>query len=289
MNLLPDDDHFDEFLDLFDTVDWTTKSDLIRSKLKDDERYRDHLKTAPPGDDMIDWVRSQMVLFVQVLKGEVRVKGSQQDLDVAIRDSKKILAYLWSCDDPIAKEDLLLKLAIDAGYYCASGIRRTTTEIVFETVVPNYVPADDPQAVYEIKVRHALQTERRRIVESHFSHSLDLLPDSIAKNQHTFDRYHAYFKLGFYPIDREKLSLLTVGYWELFNRSFLAMRDEYVVSLGEVISMQECIDYLWGRLGQNESLSETQVQQIMHSWGEPRTDWDFTKLLFIMLGVLKVK
>ena len=114
---LPKDNDFNKFLDLFDAIDWEANYQLVQKKLNDDEGFIIFLLENFPGkkkDDIqgdveryieelaskkgvskerfaSDWMRQQLVSFVEALQGKKRIKGLQQDLDEAIKDSAILL------------------------------------------------------------------------------------------------------------------------------------------------------------------------------------------------------
>ncbi len=227
-----------------------------------------------------------MVILVQQLKGELRVEGLQKDLEIGIEHCKKIIPYLHSVKDPTEREDLLIKLALEAGDFCALAIKICSREIVYETVVPNTIPMDYFESI-EHRFRCALQFERKNITESTYRELTKKFPDVAMRDEHIFDLYDPLFKLGFYPIDQKLDSLLSIIYWEMYNKTRISMMNKYQHRLDDVVKVvgrQYCVEYIRGVLA--DQLTESQLTEVMDSWGEQRTDKDFTRLLFVMMGVL---
>ncbi len=157
---LPKDDDFDQFLTLFDQVDWELNYVHVFNKLKDDDRFLDFLLEKFKKDNeslqkeelqaavehyieltadekgvskerfVVDWTREQMVVLIDLLKGNTRVEGLQQDLDEAIQAAAILLPHITSLTIDVDREDALLKLAIEGGAYCGRGIKRSANEIM---------------------------------------------------------------------------------------------------------------------------------------------------------------
>lgn len=139
LNKLPHDSNFNKFLSLFDAIDWESKSNYVKKKLKDDDRFMDFLGEMNPGIDKkilskdfdiylkklaskdkvsVDeyaakWIRRQMIELISMLKGKKRVTGSQQDLDESIQTCKIVLPHLTSLEKQNAEiDDILSKLTV---------------------------------------------------------------------------------------------------------------------------------------------------------------------------------
>ena len=132
---LPVDKNFNQFLVLFDEIDWSSKYNLIKNKILDDDNFLIYLheqysdlgniqgkkakktfiqenfdqymselaqkEIINPDDQTKEkfaakWVRDQMVELDKVLKDEKRVKGLQRDLDDAMENLSKILPHITS-------------------------------------------------------------------------------------------------------------------------------------------------------------------------------------------------
>lgn len=141
LDSLPRDANFNKYLSLFDKIDWESKHDYLKSKLKKDERFMGFLEDKFPDVDKLTlfnnfdkyikelatkedlspaeytaaWTRKQMVILRDLLQGKRRVKGSQQDLDESIKICKIILPHLSSLPQQNeAIEDLLAQLKVDS-------------------------------------------------------------------------------------------------------------------------------------------------------------------------------
>lgn len=329
---LPQDFQFEGLLSLYDQVDWNKNYFLIRSKLKDDEIFTDFLKKTFPEEANIEanfdslmtrlaqkenqtkevwaakWMRSQMVKLIDILNGKIRVKGEQKDLDTAISNCSKILPYLKAMPIGMEQEDLLLKLAVEAGDYCARGIKRTSGEILDESVVPNLNPnlTENPQKNYELNVLQALQNERLKSVQQSYHLIKEQLrvPGRLANDVHAFDVYRKILSLGFYPMtqhDRNSLQFIDLWNWTLFfspirqmmHREYSNRIDQAIVDLGEA----RFTDYIRKEIGENRTLSEQDKEDLLEKytsanngrWTVAETNKRFHRLMLVMLGVLQKK
>lgn len=140
LDQLPCDSNFNKYLTLFDNIEWESKYNYLKLKLKDDDRFLDflsekysqvdkkilsknidtYIKELAAKDKMspekyvASWTRKQMVMLVEMLKGKRRVKGLQQDLDESIQLSKTILSHFVSLDKQKGEIDgLIAKLIVD--------------------------------------------------------------------------------------------------------------------------------------------------------------------------------
>lgn len=252
----PIDHDFDKYLLLFDGIDWESKYNLIRNKLKDDERFIDvllkrhpeiskedlandvdvYIKELADEEDMspeeyaANWVRKQMVALISMLKGEERVKGLQQDLDESIDICALLLPYLSSLQNPVELEDALLKIAVEGGAYCARGIKGAAIELI-SGILQNGIQQEEEEVNddeigglkenYEIKMLQALQNHRMGMIQSCYQTIVQMLsiPQAAAKDKHGFDVYRFYLSLGVFPLtkyERNRVNLTQILIWEMY-------------------------------------------------------------------------
>lgn len=333
MNLddFPEDHDFEKYLTLFDTIDWKSKYTLVRNKLKDDDRFIDFLFEKYPEvnkDDLANdvedyiqqlalkegitaeeytanWLREQCVQLTAVLRGEKRVKGSQQDLDEAIHVSAILLPYLLSLENEIELEDHLLKLAVEAGDYCGRGIKRAANELfwsVMQKGIEQEDESDDPVKNYEMKMNQTLQNKRYELIQGYYKAFLEQLnvPDVVTQDIHGFDIYRIFFSLGFFPLtqfERNRLSVLEIATWELYTPHRTSLQDVYHNALDNVIQETgeaEFGIYMLQMISQNELLSDKEKEEILEkfteqnngTWSPEETIEHFHRLLLVRLGVL---
>lgn len=336
LDKLPIDNNFGQFLDLFDSIQWDTKYEYIKRKLYDDDYFIDFLKNHFPNvhlkrtSEYIDnyiqqlardqhlsvqeyakkWARGQMLQLVSILTHQKRASGSQQDLADAISNCEKILPYLKSLTQPIdqvEKEDMLLKLAIEGGDYCARGIKRASDELlstIFHKSNPQEsVVNDTPMQAYESKLRQALQVQRLKIVGKYYKTLTEKLmskfPDSVKNDIHVFDLYRTYLTFGFYPVtdyERRKIGFSELFSWLALSSLRQEMYNEYSPDdVVKEIGTAHFTDYIVRVLSENTALSDNERNAIIEKfternnniWTVDQTNKRFYRLMYVMLGIMQ--
>ncbi len=345
----PESRDFDDFLTEYRRIDWTQKYAAVRAKLRDDERFLQLLKDTFPKEEnpkqnidrliqilasqtskskeawAAEWAEAQMVLFVDALQGRRRPTGMQADLDASIQHSAKVLPYLKSLRDQEEREYILLKLAIEAGGYCARAFKRAPKEIVDETIVPKGLPASvqqtlDPQRNYEISVLQGLQNDRRRCVEMRYEKIVRKMgiPRTVSGDVHGMDVYRKFLTLGFYPVeklDRYSFSLLELPSWEIYSIHRKLMHKNYRKNMDKVVAEQGGTNfsvYMNRYINANTRLSGAEKAALIHKWesennGAWKDRWAnyssrlnksgvilettkrFHRILLVKLGILRLK
>jgi hypothetical protein len=324
----PTDKAFEKFLHLFDSIDWPSKYNLIENKLKTDDNFLDFLKKKHPENHdfyenidiyieqeaqkenktktqyAVDLARKQLQVFVNTLLEKQPVSGKQQDLEEAIEIYEILLPYLSSLDNPVDKEDILLSLAIDAGTYCARGLKLTANYLLSSILQKNGEQKSDTDLIqdYERKVYQKLQDTRSAIIESTYTAFVEKLkiPNTVSNDVHGFDTYRLYFSLGFFPLtkfERNRLGLSQVLVWEMYHKMRSAMYNEYQDQLNDVIHKLGEVDfsiYLFNMIKNNPHLSEEQrkiiyaifLDQNNQQWKIEQTQKQFHLFLLVRLGIL---
>jgi len=330
---LPKDNDFDRFLPLFDAIDWEGNYQVVQRKLKDDDGFIVFLLENFPGkkkDDIqgdveryieelaskkgvskerfaADWIREQIVSFIDALQGKKRIKGLQQDLDEAIKDSAILLPYITSLQNPVDQEDNLLKLAVEGGDYCGRGVKRTTNELI-RGILQAEVQQDnagDPLRDYELRILQSLQNVRHAKIQMIYKQLAKQLniPDAISQDTHGFDIYRLNFSLGFFPLtehERRRVGLVEILLWELYNNARVDMYEGYLYAMDDAVrEVGEA--YFWVYLEQiineNDLLTDVQKAEILEKYVERNDDqWTveetyekFHNLMFVRLGALRFK
>lgn len=317
---LPNCFEFDQFLILFDKIEWVSKKDLLEKKLKDDDRFIDFfLKNHPqetkevlkenigklPGAFLTGWIREQLQQFVSLLNGEKRVMGLQQDLEHAIDDCSKILPYLLHLPkNSIELEDALLKLAIEGGDYCGRGIKRVSNEVlrgILQNDIWENIDKINPTPDFERKLQQSLQNQRMKIMQRiHLEQARKLkIPDFLSHDTYGFDLYRLYFSLGFYPLspnERYRIGFSELLFWEIYSSYRVQMLEEYRHSvddaLKDVLERERDGDkkeilksYVKAIITENPRLSDADRQEILALYAKDPAP--FRRLLFVRLGVFK--
>lgn len=310
----PDNHQFELYTTLSKKIDWTKKYTLLSNKLKDDDRFIDFLRTKFPGkedllkdfegyliqlaeaekkskeDYLADQLNTQITELVKILKGEVPVKGSQQDLEEAIDNYSQILSYLTMLKTDSARqlvelEDILMILGVEGGEYCARGHKRVSGQIlngIFQQALLKNGGPSDPQSDYELRIRQTLERERYKILEATYlklmeilvlaskggdpryfsfnSETTDVHAVAMSQDVHTLDIYRKCFALGFTPLsnyERNSFSLPDLFMWGSPTHPFRDLRN-YMYKV-----YKERLDALVKELG--EINFGTYIQQVIIS------------------------
>lgn len=338
---LPENKNADLLLNFFNSVSWHDEEHrkLIYSKLNKDERFITIIqeKIAPeksikqiqaefnfyleslskdtntnPTDYLFNWFHLQLTAFVKIMKGEERVTGLQQDLDDAIPNCYKIIAYLSSLDqknkmDKRETDDILLKLAVEGGNYCALGIKRACHEVVSQIMQSKAktVSHKDEQLDYKTRLLATLQEKRRLIYLAEYA---SLIRDGVflaksESNSHIEEIFQTWLGLGFYPITRHQrkaFGFKDLFHWEVYARLRAEMYMDYKNQLSATVDelgKQAFGLFLQILIQNNPSLSASEQQEILYmcsecndgKWTSEETQKKFHFLVFYMLGIVKLQ
>lgn len=329
---LPSSHDFDVYVTLFDQVDWSKKYEYIKEKLRDDdvfigflqgqlpvevaqsalkERFDLYLDQAAAKQGLektiyvVQWLRGQLINVVDALKGIKRVKGSRSDLEEGIGYYSKILPHLQSLQhtSPVDFEDLLLRLSVRAGDYCALQVKLTGAEETDGILLRNLASQNPSFAgIYEFKLASRLKDLRRQIVEYFYTLLTQAIhmPRAIAGDVHGFEIYRKVLSLGFYPLtdsDRANLHLSDFILWETYIPIRHEMYNEYDKRLDSVFEEAGEVhfgNYLRQTINDHPHLLENEKQKMMDmylecndgQWTRSETRLRFHRLALVMMGVL---
>lgn len=327
--------NFESYLDLFDRIDWKSKMHVFKKKFKEDDNFIDFLADKFPevqkkedykkelqkncdryiaklaGDENIgedeylaNWMREQMKILVSVLVGPRRVKGLQKDLEDAKNDLAKLLPYLRSLENQVELEDMLAKLAIEGGDYCARGIKRVANELirgVLQGGIANrsIEEIDDQVKNYEMQIEQALQNARYKILLDAYQTLMKEvhIPDDVSHDTHLFDVYRTLLSIGFYPLtdyEGNETGIGEIVAWQTYAQNRVEMFSKYRKRLDEIIKEQNGEAYFIGYIHKILSecgLNQEQKNEILARWdgrwGFEETMKRFHRLLYVKLGVLR--
>ena len=323
---------FDLYLKLFDKIDWAKKYVLLEKSLKNDEAFMDSFKEEFLGVEKEELsknfnvymdqialkegiskeeyaakcLRKQFCTLISILKGEGRAKGAQKDLADAINDCSKILPYLESIqeDSPIEFEDILLKLAVEGGDYCARGIKRAAAELMNNILSSGLRDQEsNPSSMknYELDIARKLQDQRSSLIQKAYQRISNFYPQTISKDIHFFDIYRTGLSLGFFPLtehERNSFNILSLFLWEFSGLLRSNMYQEYLENLDQAVeSDSNFTNYIRQVIMENSKLSDEQKDLILEKyteanhgkWTVKETNKRFHRLMFVMLGVLSEK
>jgi len=329
------DGDFNKLLKHFSSVNW--RYDIVKGKLKTDERFLDVVSEKCNESDrkkitkdidtyieqlakmegiektayVVNYITTEFTMLVKILNGEVRAKGLQRDVADAIHDCKYIIPHLDKLAAHLSEkrvdfEDILLQLAVEAGNYCARGIKGTMKNIVSTIVRESnqFDPVDhseesDPNN-YESQLRQALQNQRMSIVESAYKQLVDTIassfPDAVTHDKHAFDIYHTLLSFGFAPLtnfEKREFSIEMFALWEVGYRHVLSLNiDQYKENLKDVfkeVGEVHFAPFLVNLIRSNTNLTQAQQNEfeenfVMESAGGIDK---YQRLALVMLGILK--
>lgn len=327
---LPEESDFQKYQTLFDSIEWDKKYSMLKRKFRDDDRFLDILKTAFPGKEdfadnfesyvtdmaaaekkskeqyLVDQLKGQMSLLIKILNGEVKVKGSQSDLEEAIHLCAQILCHLTSLDlksakDKVEIEDALLDLAVEGGDYCARGIKRTAREMV-DGILQQGMKAKgesvDPIIDYELKLRQTLQQIRKKIIESTYlkiieatvlmlkegpsakmsiiNQTTDPHAVALAQDVHTMDFQAKCLFLGFHPLtegERNSFGMTDILQWKSPTHALREIRIEMYQLYQKILddAVKEVGEINFGNyirqvINTNPKLSEEQREAVIDKY-----------------------
>lgn len=246
-----------------------------------------------PNVYLANWLREQMAILVDYLEGNRPVVGHQSDLEEAKTTLRCILPYLTALksNNSIEFEDILLKLSVEGGDYCALGTKRTANELM-DTIILDWIEKHfqhDPIKKYEHILRQSLQKLRFDLVKEMYgmaAHGLapkNSVVSKIMSDEHAFSEYRYFISLGFTPFtyyQKKEKGIIHLAIWEFIHYLLSDLLNEtYKNRLNEVKEERSSLDYLSWIL---KNLSEGQQKEIMQ-----RNNDELTRLLFYSLGILK--
>lgn len=326
-NALPVDLTFDKFNEIFNTISWEEKYELIKPKLRDDDKFcqlirqeiQNAFETQPPSLNHVKENFEALVIQLAtnsnlskeiylaqkleesmkqlscVLSRNSRTSGSQIDLQYAIDACAKILAYIQNANTPsIEKEDILLKLAVEGGTYCAAGIKRAAEEIVRENIHPqsHSNSISDPQSSYELQIMSELQNKRFALLQIPYQALLTELSQTLLNDVHAFNFYFPQIALGFYPLNASQkaaLSLTSIWAWKITAATRQILFENYKNGLNTVFKQTGMIhltSYISTHIHSNPQLTPQQRSTILDGWVN---DEPFCRLALVIMGVLRLK
>lgn len=283
LDSLPSDENFEKLLSFFDQVDWTEHYDLMLRKLRYDNQFRRLLRenfgtfdhTAEGIDNCVRQLagrsrprctkeeylqrhlRHKVDVLVNVLLGQRRVAGSQQQLDDAIKHFTKIvghLEHLRTAGVNIDFVDMLLEISVNAGDYCADGILRTSADLV-STIVRQVARERAREAGEEnpdgltAKAYQVLVDARQRGLQAGLqalTQTLGIDQTQEAASNHLMRDFTKLFGFGFVPessfFRNWEVGMELIIMWEYFaNRSFARSENSVLAGATRGVSRNTII------------------------------------------------
>lgn len=344
---IPEDRNFQGFLERIQEIDWEKRYPLLKRAFRDDDRFIAVIRKKFPQSSNIDFeqhlealagecnqtkeqflaskLKEQMQILVEFLTNKRTPTGFLNDMQDAIDLAAQILPYLnkLNIENPLERvelEDLLLKLAIEGGEYCARGIKRAFSEIAFGTVYKD-AHNSDPEKSFILSIRQTLQLLRQQIMQSNFQQAVDLMVQfgkegkvkltrsdatatdestaAIVQDIHMMDIFRQYSTLGFYPItqnERDRFTATDTFNWKTQGAIRVGLYEIYKSQLNDAIDIVgelQFANYIREKITSLEQLTEDQKEQLIERLalcaGDDTALDGFKRLFFVMQGVLKVE
>lgn len=333
-----DDERFIDYL----KNEFPDERDKVPSNLQHYFDLHIQAKKVTKAEFFANRIDMQMKALIDTLNGVHHVEGSQKDLDEAIGYCAQILAYLQTFDlkglqkpsnqmSPeerlirVTLEDMLLKLGVEAGEYCALGVKRASKEIV-KSISAHEKERKNPIEDYEYQLEKALERTRTNLVDAGYLSFINALPSflkgesidltkeitdkhtvAIAQDAHIHDIYRIYFAFGVIPLsdyERDSMGPLDLNLWGSPAYPFRPFRnkifDKYYQSIDSVfkeVGDFNFSNYLRAVIGENPSLTNgdsEEKEQILEkfternngTWSAESTHSRFYRLVCVMLGIL---
>lgn len=350
---LPTCFQFEKFLTIFESINWESKFDLLINPFFDDTRFLYMLKKEYPNETvdglkagryiyireiarrhkkspqkfLADQLTHQMKELVLVLTKKKIPTGQVSDLEEAIPYSAQILAYLqrkpsqdqW---EQVEVEDILIKLAIEGGEYCARGIKRAAKEIA-DALLPD-LGEIDPVSRFELELKQSLMRTRFSILSGFYlklvecstrllregpsviitdEQTTDRASVEAAEDVHTMDLIRLALSLGFCPLTESEMNsigLMDYFTWTIYVQIRKDMQQCYQNQIPEIFKERKnsaFTEYFRKKIGSLEHLTAEQKDMIMEiftemndgAWTKDETYERFYRLIAVMLGVLTPK
>ena len=163
---------------------------------------------------VFDWVKAQMRCYIDKLSGNKPIEGEQRYLRDTMENTAKIIPFLTRADaTPVNVEDVLLKLAIEGGDYCALGMRRAS-EQVLEGYTEPLILTQNNQLNSNQRLEHDViqgyQKGRQILIDLAFHHLSRLLLNreeliDTAEDIHLYMALSRAVKRGVYPMSANEM------------------------------------------------------------------------------------
>lgn len=343
---LQSNDDFNQFLECFDQYNWESEQNyrVILSKFKTDTNFLQFVrkKYGKSDEEILENIeqyviqmaeeqgvskqaylatklRDQFSLLIRQMNLEigVPVQGSRMSLEEGIQYCSKILPYVQALDaESCERQDILLKLAAEAGGYCTTALRDSSNEILLQILVNEekkishkLAESIDPEEAAKIsesqvlqayakKIRADLLSVRRNILfDQTCNLAKNILPGNAA-NDRDFSRTHSEtIGLGFVPLNEDRWSQISLRnfVFSWFLSSFRdGMFENYENYIENYFDQQGAnTTELWAHMdmviNRNTKLNDAQKNDLTDriADGNEEVKKAFYRLFFVTLGVLK--
>lgn len=268
---------------------------------------------------IFQWFQEQYKRLVEGLLEKKQVVGNASDLRDAQDNCSYILAKLNDKLAPLSrieKNDTLIKLAVEAGEYCARGIKRASNEVLEQIIYTNSEDAD-PISTWRNRISRNLYQKRQLIVEEYYDAVTKPLLASANQDVHIMDLYRLNLSIGFVPLTKNDQKAIGLGNflglrtYDVFRKEMLNIYKDYldtathtqgsnrsngfITQNGGVIQMTQYLrDWINAEFKDDEKEKLSKVVSDFeledeNGITEKLTNADFARLALATLGVYKLK
>lgn len=271
-----------------------------------------------PKQYLAQTLRKQMHTLVDHINSKFgkRIEGDQIDLEDSIESCSQILPHLKNLKQKGSVEartecgDILLKLGVEGGEYCARALRRASEEIVDGIEAEG----NDPARMFEDSLRRALKGKRKKLVERVYNILKQKLPEKIGSDVHGMDLWNVYLSLGFLPMSKNQIDTIDISKfmpWLTYSFIRVPMLDVYknghnytnqhlfgndpkdkgLSTVLAEVGNQRATDYIRKVISENPKLTPAQKEKLVGQKEVSRmSDGDnFDNLMFVMNGIMRIK
>lgn len=209
--------------DLFGHFDEVLKAVVEKKNVTEAKFFAEHMER-------------QMNGMVKYLKGKDRPDGEQVDLEDTIDYCSKILPQIQRLDpkkksDAVKLEDVLLRLSVEGGEYCARGLKTASFEVACELQGTHNADGTPkgPLDIFEDALTRELQKLRSKNIHDKYkliTKDILKLPASVRSDTHAFDVYKWVLSLGFYPLSKNERNKIDLGVFTNWALNTNALRND---------------------------------------------------------------
>jgi hypothetical protein len=228
------------------------------------------------------------------------LQGKRYDLDKALDDLSKIIPFIKGYtkkSQNLDLQDFFLKLGIEAGTYCALGIKRATSEIL-QGLLQTDSEQTEKSAHYVITLKARLQQLRQNISDTMTQKFIG--SHRILEDIHLQKNLKLYFR-GFLPLSLPAaksvniIEALTTNFHLYQNLRKECMIEYKSRLLAEVkdFGMQNATSYIYSLIQSNPQLSDEEKEDILDYFTTQPKDMNpiedrFLYLMLYQIGILNL-
>lgn len=332
---LPKSDQYSQLMVLLEQYDWESPENyqLLLAKFKVDERFllaasktlgcqKSEIaldfdkavrelaakENTNPQKLLANQFHTQMQTLVDQLNGKfgTAIKGDRKLLEEGKHNCQIIIPYLQAAErSPIERQDILLKLGVEAGGYCTLALRDSSHELLLQ-ILQGFAEKqaqanlldDSPQSAYILKVRSFLQETRRAILQESLAEITPPASLGISNDRDFTDSYKKWLGIGFYPTSADEQAAINIGdiatSWfcpslrVLLYTNYKTRIDRFFEEGG--FTQNEHVLFMQQTINNHPKLTDAQKEELLDGWiNKNYSDQAFQRLFFVMLGVLKLK